>query len=78
VAEDDFVWCGLRDADGELTLHQGFHDMPIGSHRFEPVLPGTYEAVLYRQTDAEPDVLARAPITVVGGETVSVMLLPSR
>jgi hypothetical protein len=52
--------------------------MPIGSHRFEPVLPGTYEAVLYRQTDAEPDVLARAPITVVGGETVSVMLLPSR
>jgi hypothetical protein len=73
----DFLWLELRAApDGRVAMQQGFHDTPAGEQRFDPVQPGTYEAVLKVENEAGEIVLARAPVTVVPGETAQVALPP--
>lgn len=55
-------------------LSMGFHGCPKLDHRFDPVLPGTYEARLTAEGDVADQVLARTRIEVLAGVTTEIDL----
>jgi hypothetical protein len=71
----DWIRIELRGGEGEPgRLQESFHRTPRGAQRFDPVLPGAYEAVLVVDEDDGELVLARAPLEVRAGETAAVDL----
>ncbi len=71
-------WMGLelvRAGSEERVAEYTFIETPQGSHRFDPVLPGDYELVLWADWSGEPSEaaeLARRTLTVRPRETTSV------
>ncbi|HEX6884953.1 MAG TPA: sigma-70 family RNA polymerase sigma factor [Planctomycetota bacterium] len=77
-ASGRFVTLELRAGSGApAQLEQPYFDTPAGSHRFETVLPGTYELRLTTATGEEEVLLARGQAVVTAGGSAKVRLAPA-
>ena len=74
-AGEGWLHCDLRPAASEgIPLAENFYATPAGRHRFDPVLPGEYELVLYSAHDGKEIEWAHRSLVLEPGQGLRVEL----